>query len=268
MNALQGTSGDSRTEQKERQLFNRIGSSYSRKDVLLSSRWARRHRLEQTMRHVNVPLHASILELGCGAGWSAYYLTGKYDYYFGIDYSSKLIDIAKTSHRLAGVEFAVTNIVDFRPDRQFDIVFAIGVLHHSNDVIAIVNSAWSFLLPGGWLIVNEPRRGNPVVGAARWIRKRWDQDFSVDQFSLSCRELKLLFQRTGFFNTKVLGQGYLSTPFAEVCLPMQPLTTILSRFACLGDVILDKLVPAFLPLSWNVIAIGQKPFNPATRRLC
>jgi 2-polyprenyl-3-methyl-5-hydroxy-6-metoxy-1,4-benzoquinol methylase len=90
------------------------------------------------------------MEAGCGAGFSAAYLEGKYSRFHGIDYASKLIELANHLNNRAGVTFATANIKDVgttEPGR-FDAIFMIGVLHHLNIFMQAsrVCSDWSLLV--------------------------------------------------------------------------------------------------------------------------
>ncbi len=61
-------------ESRDQALFERVAADYHRKDLLPAHRRARRHRLMQTLRSVELPADCSILEVGCGAGFAADYL--------------------------------------------------------------------------------------------------------------------------------------------------------------------------------------------------
>jgi SAM-dependent methyltransferase len=82
---------ESTREVKDRELFDRISGGYWLKDLLPAHRSARQCRLEQTIMSIPVSSNITILEVGCGAGFSAEYLRGKYHEYCGIDYSDELI---------------------------------------------------------------------------------------------------------------------------------------------------------------------------------
>jgi len=70
-----------------------------------------------------------VLDLGCGAGqWFELFQEKKADY-FGIDFSEKLIEIAKK--RYPQGKFRVASIFNIPfPDNFFDKVYAIALFHH------------------------------------------------------------------------------------------------------------------------------------------
>lgn len=245
---------------KDRELFNRIAEKYCRKDLAASSSVARRHRLIQAISVAPGDQSKTILEVGCGAGFSADYLYGRYEKFIGVDYADKLIRYANSHHARDEVEFHASDIREFQPPHPCDIVVMIGVLHHFDDIPEVLKLILPMVKPGGWLIANEPQPGNPLVQLARRIRKSVDSSYSDDQLTLSHDDLMKLYQDVGLQDIQIVPQGMLSTPFAEVVMSPQFLTKPLSRIAC-G---LDRL--AFNPftnrvlkyVSWNFTAAGRK----------
>ena len=159
---------------QDRQLFNDIAEHYCGKDRTESSRVARRHRLRQTLELVPLDNARTVLEVGCGAGFSADYLEGRYERFVGVDYADELIRYARVYHGRAGVEFHTADIRNFDYNHPFDIVVMIGVLHHFDDIPAAMQHIVGLVRPGGWVVANEPQPGNPLVQAARVLRKSID----------------------------------------------------------------------------------------------
>lgn len=247
-------------EARDQELFDRIAAKYARKDLVASSRIARKQRLLRTLAAVPVGLDAALLEAGCGAGFSVPYLRGRYREFKGLDYSANLIHYAQAHNASDGVSFEVANIKEYRPPRQFDVVFMIGVLHHMTDMAAAMENMIHWLKPGGWLAANEPHPGNPLVRAARVVRTRLDGGYSDEQEELSARQLRELFDNSGLTDVRILPQGVFSTPFAEVVLKPEFIARPLSSVACAVDTLLEKTCgPALRFASWNLIALGRRP---------
>src|SRR5207237_823531 len=82
--------------------------SYCAKDLAPSSRVARQQRLRQTLRCLPVGRDISVLEVGCGAGFTASYLEGMYREYVGVDYAEELIAYARTHHDRPGARSELT----------------------------------------------------------------------------------------------------------------------------------------------------------------
>ena len=246
-------------EIRDRELFNRISKDYCRKDLLPAHSMARRCRMEQTMNALPVSSKIDILEVGCGAGFSAEYLKGKYHKYLGIDYSDELIKFAQAHNTGEGVEFQAINIKDLGTKRRFDVVLLIGVLHHFENVPYLMDHMTSLLKPGGWIVANEPHAGNPVIRFARGIRKRIDSEYSSKQVEFTISQLYNIFDEARLKEIKMIPQGIFSTPFAEVVMPLQKITTLISKYACSIDKMIEQKYRYRLRnITWNIIAAGRK----------
>lgn len=247
---------------RDRELFDQIAEKYCRKDLLPATRHARRHRLFQTLKSVSMSPEADVLEVGCGAGFAAKYLEGHVGSYCGVDYSEKLIHYASVHNSGPEIQFVAANIKDFQPGKSFDLIFAIGLLHHFDDLDSMLEDTIRLLKPGGWFIANEPQPGNPLVSLARRIRKRIDTHYSAEQKELTAKSLQSACERAKLSAVQIVPQGLFSTPFAEVPLFPQWLFTPVSNLACFTDRILEQLPTKVIQrLTWNLIVVGQKPEN-------
>jgi len=248
------------TEAKDQAHFNHIANKYFTKDLIRSSSIARQLRLKQTLKHAGLQKHHKILEVGCGGGFSASYLKGNYKEFLGIDYSKRLIEYANGFFNFSNAFFRTINIKDLEPDYyDFDIVFMIGVLHHMDDIEKVLLKIKTHLKPGGILAVNEPQPSNPLITFSRSARKKLDVTYSKEQKELSAKELLNIFTSTGYINIHSYPQGLISTPFAEIPLKPQFLTTPMSILACEFDSFLEKFFPRYLTrLSWNLVLTGEK----------
>ncbi len=245
---------------EERELFDKIALKYAGKDLYPSSRVSRKLRLLQTVLRSKISEKSDILEIGCGAGYAAEYLSGKYMNYTGIDFSSELISFAGSVHKSQNTRFEVADLFEFTPKKKFDLVFMIGVLHHMQNIQEALNKCISFLKPGGMIVINEPRNSNPVVGLLRWIRKKSDDSYSNQQVELKESELIKTFRESGLTDISVFPQGFFSTPFAEVIIKPQFISIPFSSLFCFVDRFIEKyLKKIFGKLSWNIIVTGVNP---------
>ena len=245
---------------RDRELFDNIAERYAYKDLHPTSSVARRQRLVRTLAAAKLPDRPDLLEAGCGAGFSARYLTGRFGRFVGIDYSDKLIECANQHNSVPNASFHAENIKDLDMVGHFDAVVMIGVLHHMDDMDTAMQQMVSTLKPGGWLLANEPQPGNPLIRAARHFRKRMDKDYSEEQDQISGSDLRKLYSAAGLTDIAVVPQGLFSTPFAEV--PMGPawLTHPVARASCLLDTVIEvTLRPLLGRVAWNLIARGRKP---------
>ncbi len=242
---------DKRSE-SDKELFDRIAALYAKKDLYPASRMARKQRLEQSLQGLATKFDR-ILEVGCGAGFAAEYLAHRYDKYVGVDHSQELVNAAEAGHGSPSVSFVAADIRDYEAEEKFDLILMIGVLHHLSEPGEILNSLSSLLKKDGVLVVNEPQKGNPIIGLARSIRKVVDNNYSSDQVEFSAAELEKLF-RDSNYSTKLIPQGVWSTPFAETTFLPTVIAWPMAWIATACDPMAEKLL--FGPLSkmaWNVI---------------
>lgn len=245
------------TEDQDRALFDRIASSYAQKDLRESSRLAREQRLRQTVKTLGGRL-GHVLEVGCGAGFTARYLEGSYDSYTGVDYSSELVRYAQLHNGGPEREFVCANIKDYAPPRRFDVILMVGVLHHIPDAAEALANLRRLLTADGVVVANEPQRGNPAISALRWVRKRVDRNYSSDQVEFSEPELLALFERSGY-DVECFPQGVFTTPFAETKPLPDRMSLTLSRLAAAVDPALERLIAGRRArrLAWNVVVVGK-----------
>ncbi len=250
---------------RDRDLFNRIAKAYCSKDLKPAQRLARAHRLHQSLAAIGSKPGISVLEVGCGAGFSAAYLKGHYHRYSGVDHSAALIAYAQRHNAEPKATFVRCDISSFIPEQQFDLIFMIGVLHHLPNPIEVLRRLRSFLEPEGMMVVNEPQNSNPLISVTRAVRTWLDKDYSADQVQYSEHDLRDMFQQAGYLDIQITPQGVFSTPFAELITPLQSVTTPLSRVSCSVDAFLERTVPGILRhISWNLVAAGRNNTGDCT----
>jgi len=252
-----------RLEEKDREHFDRIAETYSRKDTVRSCRVAREYQVRRCIASVlkETGKIGTIIEVGCGIGRAAKYLKGQYDKYIGIDQSLRLIEVARLFNADCPAEFLCENIKSSSlPDGIGDVVILIGALHHMTEMDAIMGALQRIARPGAAFVALEPNRGNPLIMGLRRIRQKIDAAYSEDQRYFSRRELIELLERHRFCEIQVQYQGYVSPPFAEVMLRPQLIFALLSRMAVAVDHALDSHLPGALRfLSWNLLAQARFP---------
>lgn len=96
-----------------------------------------------------------VLDLGCGPGTATKFFNE--DDYLGIDTSSEYIEVAKKRHPLHNFrcsDFGETHEELYRQHGGFDIVVAMGLLHHIDDQTAqrYISCCRKILKPGGVLV--------------------------------------------------------------------------------------------------------------------
>jgi len=251
---------ESSHEKTDRNLFNEVAEKYCKKDIYEPCKIARRYRLRTTVSVLPSQKNVSILEVGCGVGFSASYLQGMYSKYVGIDYAENFINYAKKFNDFDNTSFEVSNIKDYSTTEKFDVILMIGVVHHLDNVEDTFKSMLKLLKPGGWIVANEPQSSNLFIQLLRAVRGKIDSSYSEEQIQFSHDDLKALYQGAGLKNLLMIPQGIFSTPFAEVPLKPKFLFLLLSRVAVQCDSFLERYFGVALKaFSWNLIAAGQLP---------
>ena len=118
--------------------------------VLVGGKKSRKYILEN---YISDKLKAGdkILDIGCGTGYILDYIDDK-AIYCGYDLDQRYINFAKQKYKGKG-EFhcARVNSMNVTDEKQYDFVFAFGLIHHldNNEAIELFNIAKSNLKSGG-----------------------------------------------------------------------------------------------------------------------
>jgi len=189
-------------------------------------------------------------------------LKERYQKYVGIDHSSELISEATKLHSSPAVTFEVADISEFDTDIQFDCAFLIGALHHLESPIHVLRWVSRMVSHGGYVLANEPHPRNPLISLARSVWKKIDDNYSSDQVEFTASQLETMFRDAGLVHIKVIPRGFISTPFAEIAMPLQPIMTLISSIACRINLFIEGL-PGVSKwgrcLSWNFAVSGKVP---------
>ena len=103
--------------------------------------------------YIKLPKGAKVLDIGCGPAEILNYFSHDVEYY-GFDMSEKYIQAASLRYGERGT-FICANVTEItQPDSNFDVVLAIGILHHLNDdeAASLLQLAKRSLKKGGYLI--------------------------------------------------------------------------------------------------------------------
>lgn len=143
-----------------------------------------------------LPKESTILDVGCGGGIKTRYIAEKGYNVMGIDFSDKMIEIAKREN--PGVEFAVVDMYDIDTlEKTFDGIFVQAALLHipKARVMEVLNKMKDRLNPNGLLYIAV--KGIRDDGIEEDIKTENDYGYDYQRFFsyFSLDELK------GYFNT-------------------------------------------------------------------
>jgi ubiquinone/menaquinone biosynthesis C-methylase UbiE len=111
-----------------------------------------------------------VLEFGCGTGSTALIHAPHVKHIHAIDISSRMIEIARgkaDAGKTANVTFDQSTLDDFdAPDRSFDAVLGLNILHLLEDGDAAISKVHRLLVPGGIFVSSTACLGDWM----KWFR--------------------------------------------------------------------------------------------------
>ena len=108
-------------------------------------------------------LPATVLDLGCGTGWTSRFLAKRGYHVTGIDIAEDMIAVAEAQRAAEGVEalrFLACDYETLGIAGEYDAAVFFDALHHSEDERAAIRAAFGALKPGGVCVVSEPGKGH------------------------------------------------------------------------------------------------------------
>ena len=136
-----------------------------------------------------------VLDIGCGAGQITDYLTQRGIGAIGIDFSEKLLKIAKQN--FPNSKFILADICDYEQKEQVDGIITKDVLFHLSDenLIQVLHKFRRMLKPNGNLciIMDMPKEAGEQI-----FVEELDDKYQIYYNYLTPEKLKDLLEKTGF----------------------------------------------------------------------
>ena len=114
--------------------------------------------VEHLAQAAQIPLHARILDVGCGFGGSSIYLARQYDAeVIGITISPLQVEMANKAATQAGVSasFLCMDAEAMTFHQPFDVLWSIESISHYQDLPRFFTAAAQLLKPGGILAITD-----------------------------------------------------------------------------------------------------------------
>lgn len=139
---------------KQKSYWNRevenFDAIYSHKKGLLGNvmdrlvRWDMYKRFEFTMNNSEPIKDCTFLDVGCGTGrYSLEYGQRGARFVVGLDISENMIDTCRIRAREMGLSdrttFIMTDLMDYKPDREFDVCIGIGLFDYIKEPEPVIN---------------------------------------------------------------------------------------------------------------------------------
>jgi 2-polyprenyl-3-methyl-5-hydroxy-6-metoxy-1,4-benzoquinol methylase len=120
--------------------------------------WVRWATIVEALRLLGVRAGATVLDVGCGSGWTSLFLAESGYRVTGVDLVPANIELSAARARRWGleIEFQVADMDELSLGRRYDAALVFDALHHSTRPYSVVQRVASQLAPGGWVLFGEP----------------------------------------------------------------------------------------------------------------
>lgn len=242
-------------KERERELHKILAHEYDEKrEGSKNGRYYSKEWLRWMVKRINIPKHASILDIGCGTG-ILYEILKEEKLeckYVGIDLSESMIEVGKK--RYPGIDLQVMDSenLDFK-DKSFDIVFMRSVLHHLPHPVKAIQEMSR--VSRGVVLISEPSK-NILTEFPRYLAKKFTSHFDPEHTHYSKKELKTLLQQGNITDFKLYHFGYLAYPwgFTDILPFANLLPLFILKILFKLDLLIAK-IPLLNHFSWHITAV-------------
>lgn len=141
-----------------------------------------------------IPPQSKVLDIGCGAGFLTNFLARLGHTVYGVDLSSKSLDVARSQDSTGSVHYQVGNGTTLCfEDNSFDVVAAMDLLEHVEDPEKVVAEATRVLKPGGLFFFHTFNRNFLswliIIKGVEWCVKNTPKNMHVYPLFIKPSEL-------------------------------------------------------------------------------
>jgi len=170
------------------------------------------------LEHIALHKGASVLDIGCGAGWTSLFLAESGYDVVGYDLVPANIEAARRRAERwnCSASFEVADMEALPTGQPADAALLFDALHHSNRQRVVLHSVAHRVRPGGWLLLGEPswlHRISPGAHATRrdlgWTERGLTlRGLRRDLRAVGFDEVRRFFQPTRPYEDRLRGFGW------------------------------------------------------------
>lgn len=161
--------------------------------------WIKWGTVAKILERIELPSDSSILDLGCGAGWTSYMYAKSGYTVTGLDIVPLNIETARKRFKQESLSgsFTVGDIETFKFNRKFDLIMIFDALHHTDKQQEVIKNCYKHLNKGGWLIIGEPSLLHKFSKEARRVVR----EEGILERGITIRSMRRDLHKAGFTNT-------------------------------------------------------------------
>jgi SAM-dependent methyltransferase len=120
--------------------------------------WLQWATVTEMLHRLGIAAPATVLDLGCGTGWTSAFLAEAGYRPLGVDLVPANVEVARdrAARWEVAAEFQVGDMDELELGRTFDAALMLDALHHSTHQRHVLESLHRHLRPGGWALLGEP----------------------------------------------------------------------------------------------------------------
>jgi SAM-dependent methyltransferase len=138
------------------------------------------------------------------------------------------------------IHIVETDLFNYTPEQQFDLVLSCGLIEHFNDTADIINRHIAFVKPGGTLFITLPN----FKAVNGWFQRNYDRE-NYDKHNIDCMDPVLLANICTRAGLEVVQSRYFGrfSVWLENEAQKSFTTRLLKKTIWIGGKVLTKVIP-------------------------
>jgi SAM-dependent methyltransferase len=153
------------------------------------------------------PPPATLLDMGCGTGWTSLFFAKNGYSVTGTDISPEMIEFANLNKKNSGVQNVTFLVSDYEQDpfdNAFDCVVFFDSLHHAEDEEVALSMSYRALKSGGVFVASEPGKGHESAQES----KEHMEKYGVTEKDMPPEKIISIGRKLGFGRFEVYPHGF------------------------------------------------------------